>query len=67
MRVSSSTGAGLATEMKPLGLNIQATQLVSPRLPPFSRKIWRTSFKVRLWLSVVTSTIMATPLGPYPS
>src|SRR5438270_807611 len=39
----------------------------APRLPPCFSKMWRISGVVRLVLSVSTSTMMATPPGPYPS
>ena len=46
---------------------MKATELVSPREPPYLLKAARTSAAVRLRLSVRVSTINATPPGPYPS
>ena len=40
------------------------TDPVSPRLPPFLVKVDRTVDAVRLRLSVIVSTISATPFGP---
>jgi hypothetical protein len=40
------------------------TAPVVPRLPPFFPKMWRISATVRLRLSVIESTITATPPGP---
>ena len=48
----------------PTRLNMNDTELVSPRLPPYFEKVERTSDAVRLRLSVRVSTIIATPPGP---
>ena len=50
--------------MKPLGLNMYETLPAPPRLPPCFVKMWRISETVRLRLSVVPSTRIATPPGP---
>jgi hypothetical protein len=44
--------------------NWKATELVSPRFPPFLPKVLRTFDAVRFLLSVSASTITATPPGP---
>jgi hypothetical protein len=48
----------------PLRSNMNPTLPVSPRFPPFFEKVDRTVDAVRLRLSVIASTITATPLGP---
>ena len=43
---------------------MKPTDPVSPRFPPFFEKVERTFDAVRLRLSVIASTITATPFGP---
>jgi len=47
-----------------LGLEHVGDGARAPRLPPYFVKMWRISETVRLRLSVVPSTRMATPPGP---
>jgi hypothetical protein len=47
--------------MTPFLVNIQETELDSPRFPPFFEKAWRISLTARFLLSVRTSTMRATP------
>ena len=47
--------------------NIQPTEPVSPRFPPYFENRCRTSLTVRFRLSVAAWTKTATPPGPYPS
>ena len=44
--------------------NMKATEPVSPRLPPRLAKVERMFEAVRLRLSVIASTMIATPFGP---
>jgi hypothetical protein len=43
---------------------MKLTEPVSPRLPPCLPKVERTFDAVRLRLSVIASTMIATPFGP---
>src|ERR1700722_17240927 len=64
---SSSLAALLGMMMSPFLWNIQETAPASAMLPPFLPKQWRISLTVRLRLSVLISSRIATPPGPYPS
>ncbi len=61
--VSLSATSGLK-RTSPARSNMKETEPVSPMLPPFLLKIARMSAAVRFRLSVIASTMMATPPGP---
>ncbi len=61
---SSSGAASFSIWIEPLRANIHAVLPFSPRLPPLRVNAWRTSWAVRLRLSVSVSTNSATPPGP---
>ena len=58
---SSSGAADFSSWIEPLRENIHAVLPLSPRLPPLRVKACRTSWLVRLRLSVSVSTKSATP------
>ena len=62
--ISSSSESGVRSMTStPFLSNMKLTLPVTPREPPFLAKQWRTSLAVRLRLSVMVSTITATPPG----